>query len=98
MTLGNGLVLCLDLLGCAELPPSPSPFSRASRGLVIVLFCNALDCIALRCTAAALLRQAASCVTLGASSGCVTSSHLVSCCSTCHQQACFVDVSGMKLG
>ena len=57
--------------------PLPPPSSRASRGLVIVLFCNALDCIALHCSelhcnAAALLR-----------------SHLVSCCIAGHQQACF---------
>ena len=74
------------------LPPS----SRALCGLVLVLSCNAwgcrLRCIALHCCARPYR------VTLGSSSGCVTSSHLVSCCSTCHQQACLVDVSGMKLG
>ena len=53
----------------------------------------ALHCTAVNCTAAALLRKAVSCVTLGSPSGCVTSSHLVS-----YKQACFVDVSGMKLG
>ena len=37
-------------------------------------------------------------VTLGSSRGCVTPPHLVSCYIACHQQACFVDVSGMKLG
>ena len=93
--LGKGLVLSLDLL-CADFgfvcPPLPVH--------CMVLFCNALDCVALHrgelhCTAS-LLRQVVLCVLFGWFSGYVTSSHLASWYIACHKQACFVDVSGMN--
>ena len=71
MMLSKGLVLCLDLLCCADfgfvcfLPPPLAPSPRALHGIVlycfvmrwIALHCIALHCIALHCIALHCIAQ-----------------------------------------
>ena len=93
MMLGNGLVLCLDLFGCADFGSVRSlPPSRASCGLV--MYCLVMlwvaGCIALRCTVAPGRVVCHAWFVYWVRH--VLSSRVVL------QHVCFVDVSGMKLG